>query len=513
MNRVRRLARIAQYLLAAGVAVHVAHGLLGLSHDGLLARVVEDGVYNGVLVGAALVCAARAWFMPAERAAWALIAFALIAWSAADLYYTLVLGKLDAPPYPSISDGGWLVFYPACWIAVVLLIRRRIREFQPSLWLDGLIAALGVTALTAALVLPPILAMSVEGDPAAVMVNLAYPVGDLLVLMLLIGAFALTGWRPDRSLALVGVGLFLSALADISYLSAIAAGQSEAPLWAGSLWPASALAIAMAAWQPAGRVRAVRLEGHRLLVLPLASMVAALVLLLVDHFHRVSDVAAVLAFTTLCIAGVRLWLTLGAHMTLLGTSRGEANTDELTDLGNRRRLVNDLEAEVHEVSPERPLLLMLFDLNGFKAYNDTYGHPAGDALLARLGRALTRSVEGHGRAYRMGGDEFCVLASAPTERHAEIAATSRAALSERGDGFDISAAMGTATVHTPDGDAAEALREADRRMYAEKNGRRASAGGQSTAVLLRVIAERHPDLGEHGDGVAALAEQVALELG
>ena len=50
-------------------------------------------------------------------------------------------------------------------------------------------------------------------------------------------------------------------------------------------------------------------------------------------------------------------------------------------------------------------------------------------------------------------------------------------------------------------------------MYAEKNGRRASAGGQSTAVLLRVITERHPDLGEHVDGVATLAEQTALELG
>jgi HD-GYP domain-containing protein (c-di-GMP phosphodiesterase class II) len=50
-------------------------------------------------------------------------------------------------------------------------------------------------------------------------------------------------------------------------------------------------------------------------------------------------------------------------------------------------------------------------------------------------------------------------------------------------------------------------------MYAEKNGRRASAGGQSAAVLLRVLTERHPDLGDHVDGVAALSEQVGLELG
>jgi two-component system, cell cycle response regulator len=242
-------------------------------------------------------------------------------------------------------------------------------------------------------------------------------------------------------------------------------------------------------------------------------MAIALVLLFVDHFSRTSDIAAVLAFATLCVAGIRLWLTLGEHMNLLGTSRGEAHTDELTGLGNRRRLTNDLQTELHNVSPERPLLLVLFDLNGFKAYNDTFGHPAGDALLARLGAALAGAVEEFGRAYRMGGDEFCVLATAPVELHAAIAETSRLALSEHGNGFDITAALGTATLEWADSDPADALREADRRMYAEKNGRRASAGGQSTAVLLRVIAERSPDLGEHVDGVAALAEKVAVELG
>jgi two-component system cell cycle response regulator len=197
-------------------------------------------------------------------------------------------------------------------------------------------------------------------------------------------------------------------------------------------------------------------------------------------------------------------------MSLLGTSRGEAHTDELTGLGNRRRLTEDLESGLRGATPERPLLLMLFDLNGFKAYNDTYGHPAGDALLARLGVSLAEAVEGHGSAYRMGGDEFCVLA---TGRHDEIAAASRAALSERGDGFDISAALGSAVLEGHEHDPADALRIADRRMYAEKNGRRASAGGQSTAVLLKVLAERNPDLGEHVDGVAALAEQTAQVLG
>ena len=508
-----RAVRACLCLLAAGVAVHVAYALLGSPGGGALASAIEDDLYNVLLVGAALVGVARACLVRDERAAWALIAFALVAWSAADIYYTAVLANLEEPPYPSISDAGWLVYYPACWTGVVLLLRRRVREFHRSLWLDGLVAGLGVAALTAALVLPPILDMRVQGELSAVTVNLAYPVGDVLLLLLLIGAIALTGWRPDRGLALLGAGLMLSAAADIAYLSAIANGEADVPTWVDSLWPASALATAAAAWQPSRRARAIRLKGRRLLALPLGAMVAALVLLFVDHYHRISDVAAMLAFATLCVAGVRLVLTLVEHMRLLGASRAEATTDELTGLGNRRRLARDLDDALGEVTPERPLALMLFDLNGFKAYNDSYGHPAGDTLLARLGSALAHAVEGRGRAYRMGGDEFCVLAPAAGADRDELAAASRAALSEHGDGFSISAALGIAVLETPESDPTDALRQADRRLYAEKDGLRASAGGQSTAVLLRVLAERDPDLGDHVDGVAELAIETAAELG
>ena len=54
-------------------------------------------------------------------------------------------------------------------------------------------------------------------------------------------------------------------------------------------------------------------------------------------------------------------------------------------------------------------MLALFDLDGFKSYNDAFGHPAGDALLVRLGRNLAGYLDGRGTAYRMGGDEFCAL--------------------------------------------------------------------------------------------------------
>ena len=96
---------------------------------------------------------------------------------------------------------------------------------------------------------------------------------------------------------------------------------------------------------------------------------------------------------------------------LLAASQEEANTDALTGLPNRRALMRDLEAGVTHASEERPLVLTLFDLDGFKQYNDTFGHPAGDNLLSRLGDRLHQAMAGSGTAYRMGGDEFCVLAT------------------------------------------------------------------------------------------------------
>ena len=70
-------------------------------------------------------------------------------------------------------------------------------------------------------------------------------------------------------------------------------------------------------------------------------------------------------------------------------------------------------------------MLALFDLDGFKHYNDTFGHPAGDALLERLGGNLARLVAGRGRAYRMGGDEFCALFEPATGRRRRSLAAPR----------------------------------------------------------------------------------------
>jgi len=191
----------------------------------------------------------------------------------------------------------------------------------------------------------------------------------------------------------------------------------------------------------------------------------------------------------------------------------QALHDPLTGLGNRRSLLADLHVRLGDATTDRPLLLELFDLDGFKTYNDTFGHPAGDALLTRMAHRLQIDLAGSASAYRMGGDEFCVLSLPDCVDHDSIAGTASAALTERGEGFEVTASYGSVTLPTEAATATEALREADRRMYARKSlGSRSSAGRQSADVLLRILSERNHDLGVHLDEVTDLAEAVAERM-
>jgi diguanylate cyclase (GGDEF)-like protein len=197
---------------------------------------------------------------------------------------------------------------------------------------------------------------------------------------------------------------------------------------------------------------------------------------------------------------------------LLAVSREEADTDALTALPNRRALMRDLESQLAIATEERPLILTLFDLDGFKQYNDTFGHPAGDALLARLGGKLQQALEGSGRGYRMGGDEFCMLVGEDANSGDAIAARAATALSEKGEGFNVSCSYGIASLPRDASAAGDALAVADRRMYQRKAGR-ASASRQSTDVLLKALSERNPGLSEHTGVVAQLAKMTAEGLG
>ena len=221
------------------------------------------------------------------------------------------------------------------------------------------------------------------------------------------------------------------------------------------------------------------------------------------------------AWTLWLIAAALALLVLGgvsgqiSHRRLITSAR----TDLLTTLGNRRALLEDLPALIRRATPDRPLLLLQFDLNGFKLYNDTFGHPAGDALLNRLGTALGRAMSGLGLAYRLGGDEFCVLALVGSQDVQQIQDAAAAALTEHGAGFTVDASHGTVLLPQDTTHAEEALRVVDQRMYINKRGIGRTADQQSKDVLLRALFERRPELADQTQALRALVEAVSETLG
>jgi diguanylate cyclase (GGDEF)-like protein len=215
------------------------------------------------------------------------------------------------------------------------------------------------------------------------------------------------------------------------------------------------------------------------------------------------------------VAGIVAWRLNENVRARMRAAQGQlaaiSQTDSLTGLGNRRKLIADLELAL---AGGDPAVLVLLDLDGFKAYNDTFGHGAGDVLLARLGQQLaTRLHRRGGAAYRPGGDEFCVIAPASSDTVASLEALAVDALSDASEAFAVSAASGAVLLGEEARTVGSALGLADQRMYAQKAGRRTGAGGQAKDVLLATLSARSPDLGRHTTGVAELTDAVGRRLG
>jgi two-component system cell cycle response regulator len=462
-----------------------------------------------VIVGASLLTLYRARSIRGrEGLAWGLIGAGSLLWASGDVYWTLVLAHDDTVPVPSISDAGYLAFYPLVFAGLCLLLRARVEGAPRTLWVDGLTAALAAGAMSAAVVFQTVLD-TVGGDPLGVATNRAYPVGDLILLAVVVDSFALRGWRADRTWALLGLGIVLFWVADSYYLVTVAGETYVYPSVLDGGWTSCLVLFSAAAWQPVRHTVAVEDRGAtRFTAFPIAFAILGLGILVLAALWSLNPLAVVLAAASLLAVFARLVLTLRENAGMLVTSRHEALTDALTGLGNRRVLTRDLDriADGHDAA-----VLALFDLDGFKSYNDSFGHPAGDALLQRLGTKLAAHVDGAGSAYRMGGDEFCVLLGVGAHPD-EQAAACAGALTEHGDGFVITCSFGAIAVPSEERDAGEALRIADQRMYAHKHSGRTSARNQSRDVLLRALAERNPELGKHISGVAELAEAVARRL-
>lgn len=457
-------------VLFGGAAIVALHNWIAVGGPDL-DTAINAVTYCSVVVAAGLACLLRAAMGGRERNAWIAIGISVLAWASAEIYWALYIEGNAAAPYPSPADVGYLAFYPLAALGVYLLVRARASELDPRLWMDGVIAALGSAALGAALIFE-FVAERTSGTALQVATTLAYPLGDVALIALVVGVVALTRWRPGLTWSLLLAGLAVMAAADVAFtLQAYEATVPDGD-WVEPLYLISAVFIGAEVWQPqAARIQPdARFDGWRELIVP--GIVAALMIALVvmQYFSHATALTTLLWSAAMLGVIGRLALSLRENKLLLEKVR----TDELTGLGSQGRLRIDLEVRCERAADE-PLTVMLLDLNGFKRYNDTFGHPAGDELLQRLGARLREAVRPAGAGYRVGGDEFVVLAGGTASERDAVAKRATEALSERGQGFEVTAAWGLAQVPEEADTPAAAMQLADVRMYAQKESRRVAS--------------------------------------
>jgi two-component system, cell cycle response regulator len=497
-------------LLWLGVLVHVVRSVGGV-HLGPVDAFLEHTLYTAIEALAALLVWVRVALRRRDRPAWALFGGFLTLWAIGDLGWTLHFDNVEDPSFPNWTDAFYLTSYALAYAGMVLLLRDRVRPFRPSLWLDGLVGGLALGAACAALFLGPVLAAA-EGSTLSVAVTLAYPVLDVLLLCTVGVAFGVSHWRPGAVWTWLGVALATSAVGDAGYSWQEAVGTYSSASWVNGTWPTAMAMLTWAAWRPAQR-RAAYGDQDAAFAVPAAFASLALGILVWSQLNTVDLLGTLLAAAALAAGGLRAWLTHRENVALLRHSRRQALEDGLTGLGNRRRLMIDIDAALVATTEGRPSTLAFFDLDGFKGYNDSFGHGAGDALLVRLAGALAVAVAGEGAAYRLGGDEFCVLLDHDAGRENAAVLRAAAALGEVGEGFAIGSSYGLVRLPDEAGSASVALQLADERMYDDKGSRRGTPRGQARDLLLQVLKEREPELEEHVDDVGALAVAVGHELG
>jgi hypothetical protein len=148
----------------------------------------------------------------------------------------------------------------------VLMVRSRLRGASARLWLDGVLGALGAACVAAVFLFEPLIGASAE--PGTLLVtDVAYPVGDLLLLAVVTGVFGLTGWRPGRAWAVIGAGFVATAIADGLFVYQATLGSYVDGSLIDAMWPASTLLLGWAAWVDDGdRAAAQTTTGLRVLI-------------------------------------------------------------------------------------------------------------------------------------------------------------------------------------------------------------------------------------------------------
>jgi diguanylate cyclase (GGDEF)-like protein len=428
---------------------------------------------NASLAVAAVVAARR---HRSVRFGLLLIAAGAVASVAADvIFYFLALVQGEVA-YPSLADVGYLATYPLLAAGLLVIVRRRTPGWDGASLIDAAIVAIGAGFVVYALVIVP--TIEIGGDNVTMLVSVAYPVGDLMLLM--VGARLLLGTgRRTVSLAALGAYLALMLYADIVYSVQSLAGTFVVGGHLDAVWMTASFVMAAGVLHPSFKamvapsaVATPDATVGRLIVLAVAALVAPTTLL-VQHLRGTG--APVVAATLAC--NVLFLLVLVRMAGLVGAQRRAAITDGLTGLRTRRFFTQALTAEAaRSARSGGPVGLLLLDIDHFKSVNDTYGHHGGDAVLVEVADRVRSLARAGDLVARYGGEEFAVITpGADVRETAAVAERIRRGIAAvpvavGGDRLHkVTVSIGVAVLPDPCRDADELVLAADRALYAAKN--------------------------------------------
>jgi len=411
-------------------------------------------LYNSVLIAA--IIAILLTPLPDDELGQRVTASALFAWgigsvsSSIDSFFKTELSIL--------SEVAYSLFYPLVILGAIRSLRNQDKSRRLEL-IDTLVIALSGTTLLSTLFLNSATA-EIPGTQFEVFLTIIYPVGDLVLLLTVIGIVLLQKLSQRNLFFLIGVTIF--TVSDFYYLWLSQNDSYEFGSLSDAGWLLGFILIAHSYWFPADEEEHPRTFNPTIvtLALVLSSIILAISVLRPDYFPRF---VLIPAFATIALAFLRMAVAM-ADARKMSEEQILARTDELTGLANRRRFISEFEK-----FQKSPGSLLILDLDGFKPVNDQLGHDVGDQLLAQVAQRLERVMPRGALLARLGGDEFGALV--PGYEGVEVAVALRATLefpfNVAGHEIKLGVSIGEA-FSASESDGQSLLRRADEAMYRAK---------------------------------------------
>lgn len=395
---------------------------------------------------------------------------------------------LHSDAYPTLADALYLAIYPCVSIGLLMIVRRRHPGFGKLKLIDAGTLTVGMGLLCWVYLIEP--NAGATDSLLARIVNISYPVGDLMLLAILARVLTAGGWRtPTVRLILAMLVAFL--LGDITWSVINQLGWSTNNTGDASIntiFVAGYALLGAAALHPSARdlSSSVSSDGDRmsrplLAMLTLASLVAPGVLIGEAITGQVKD-GVVIGICSAQLTGLviaRMGFLLSQLQNQSAKLRDLTLEDPLTGLPNRRalqaHLANSLELARRD---SQPVAVVMLDLDHFKRFNDEFGHIAGDHLLKSVSAAWSSELRSVDILARVGGEEFVLVLPNSRVRDAEAVLTRLQAVTPLGQTFSAGiAAWDGVALHE------ELIQAADDAMYrAKRHGRNRVERAWSSAV-------------------------------